>query len=377
MRRKEKDDHRTTMNGKDEESNGIMLGDDNKRMVKMEIGADNDESYSTSAGGLDLRWAVALSILLLAGVAFYYYGSEVINEEIALEASFQCPPIVRHADNVDDASFEEEYIQAQKKITANMTDFLENFRNAGFDAWSHTYEEVKEGMLHWKQTYFPPNIKSGQSIYESACGIGLNLYMTLEILEEAGIKDLTVYGNEYIPFSTEKANVVYDLAPPAGSKKGKICVGDSTDLSFVPSNSFDLVYTGYISPLLDPLHFNTGDVDKNFLEYKKTCKAGRIAENWKDKKLTDLAQEKQSNFFGKWVAEMVRIAKPGSAVIIEQVSFPYCEEFWDWGGVNQQWWEPAIEKYGWDVNASSLEFEKDSIFRHRYHTFMRKNPAVL
>jgi hypothetical protein len=43
-----------------------------------------------------------------------------------------------------------------------------------------TYDEVKAGMLHFKQKYFPPNIKSGQSI-ESACGIGLNLYMTLEI----------------------------------------------------------------------------------------------------------------------------------------------------------------------------------------------------
>lgn len=71
---------------------------------------------------------------------------------------------------------------------------------------------------------------------------------------------------------------------------------------------------------------------------------------------------------------MVRIAKPGKAVIVEQVSHPYCDEYRDWGGVAKEWWKPAIEQYGWDVDPASIIMEKDEIFTNRYHVFMRKNP---
>jgi len=67
--------------------------------------------------------------------------------------------------------------------------------------------------------------------------------------------------------------------------------------------------------------------------------------------------------------------QPGKPVIVEQVSMPYCDEMYDWGGVAREWWEPAISRYGWDVDPSTIEMEKDTIFRNRYHVFMRKNPA--
>lgn len=347
-------------------------------MQKMEIGAIGDggafSSRHSKGNGVDLRVVALLSIVGLAGVLLHYYGPS------DTKVVFTCPAMVRDADNFDKESFEEEYILDQKDLISNTTLFLQNFRTQGYDSWGHTYEEVKAGMLSWKSKYYPPNIKSGGSIYESACGIGLNLYMTLEILKEAGIENLVVYGNEYLPFSTEKANVVFDNAAPAGSQKGTICAADSTDLSYVPSNSFDLVFTGYISPILDPLNFNTGDIDKNYNRYKKLCKVWKSGDRnqtdaWKDVKLVELGQEKQEKFYGRWIAEMVRIAKPGAAVIIEQVSYPYCEEFYDWGGVSQEWWKPAIAKYGWDVDPESIDFDKDSIFRHRYHTFLRKNAA--
>ena len=38
----------------------------------------------------------------------------------------------------------------------------------------------------------------GGSIYESACGTAANLLMTLEIIAESGVKDVTVYGSEYV-----------------------------------------------------------------------------------------------------------------------------------------------------------------------------------
>jgi hypothetical protein len=360
-----------------EERNGLVMN--SRQMDKMEIGEAGDEGGFLSGGGsrggcCDLRLAAILSVVsLLLGVILHSFGNR--GDTIL---TFTCPAIVRDADNFDKESFEEEYVTAQKEATKNTTKFLHDFRNQGYDSWGKTYEQVKAGMLKWKQAHYPPNIQSGGSIYESACGIGLNLYMSLEILEEAGITDLVVYGNEYLPFSTEKANVVFDNAAPAGSKKGTICAADSTDLSYVPSNTFDLVFTGYISPILDPLNFNTGSIDKNYHYYKKLCNVWKqdnhdnTTDDWKDIKLVELAQEKQEKFYGKWIAEMIRIAKPGSAVIVEQVSYPYCEEFYDWGGVNQEWWKPAIDKFGWDIEPDSIIFEQDTIYRHRYHTFMRK-----
>jgi len=103
-------------------------------------------------------------------------------------------------------------------------------------------------MYHWKSTRFPKNLKDGDTIYESACGIGLNLIMTLEILQEVkGVNNLIVYGNEYIESSANTSNKLLEaLLPQLNATKGSICPADSTDLGFIPSNSFDLVFTGYI-----------------------------------------------------------------------------------------------------------------------------------
>ncbi len=43
--------------------------------------------------------------------------------------------------------------------------------------------------------------------------------------------------------SANKANTMLDHGH---GRKGMICPGDSTNLDFVPSNAFDLVYAGYI-----------------------------------------------------------------------------------------------------------------------------------
>lgn len=95
---------------------------------------------------------------------------------------------------------------------------------------------------------YPDNVNEGDLIYESACGIGLNLYMTMEIINEIkGLESLVLYGNEYLDPSTVKANAFLDYAAPFSSKKGTICTADSTHLDYVPSNMFDLVFTGYIT----------------------------------------------------------------------------------------------------------------------------------
>jgi hypothetical protein len=181
---------------------------------------------------------------------------------------FQCPANAKLTDNLYDEMQVEYSNQAQNEFSNNMTEFLATFRHKRFDHWSHTYEQQKAAKRAFKTKYYAPYLKSGDSIFESAMGIGLNMYLTLEIINEAqGIQDLAVYGNEYVDASAEKANIIFDQAPPHHAKKGRICQGDSTSLEFVPSNAFDLVFTGYVTPSQDPLGFGflkTG----NFYRYK-------------------------------------------------------------------------------------------------------------
>jgi hypothetical protein len=129
----------------------------------------------------------------------------------------------------------------------SMREYVNSFRSSTtFDDWGRSYNEVKAKEHDWKVKHYIPYMKNASSMFESGCGIGLNLYMTLEILQQAGIEEIVVYGNEYVDASTQKANELFDLIPPAGAKKGQICTGDSADLSYIPVESFDLVYTGYL-----------------------------------------------------------------------------------------------------------------------------------
>jgi hypothetical protein len=158
---------------------------------------------------------------------------------------FSCPATEKRAENYD-PSFEDGYAKVSESITHNMTEYRHEFRDSLFDEWGLTYAEVKQNYYSWKSTQFAPYLNNYSSIYESACGIGLNLYLTLEILHEVkGIEGITVYGNEYVDASTLKANEVYDQIPPHRAQKGTICTADSSDLSYVPANMFDLVFTGY------------------------------------------------------------------------------------------------------------------------------------
>lgn len=122
---------------------------------------------------------------------------------------------------------------------------------------------------------------------------------------------------------------------------------------------------------MDPLHFDIGS-DENYEYYTTLCKAK--PEDWRGTKLNEMAQQAQEDWYGNWVAEMARIAKPGVPVIVEQISQRYCDAFFDWGGVNKQFWHDAATNntYGWNVDPDSIVIEDDTIFRERYHVFMLK-----
>jgi hypothetical protein len=168
-----------------------------------------------------------------------------------LPIEFDCPTRVdKVAANFvgggDENDSTKEYDTLYQQITENITHYLHHFRTENYDEWGYSYEYVKNQSRPFKAKYFLPNLKNNDIIFESACGSGLNLYLTLEILEEFGIENLVVYGNDYLELSATKATVLFEQAPPAESELGIICPSDSTHLDFVPSNAFDLAYTGYI-----------------------------------------------------------------------------------------------------------------------------------
>jgi hypothetical protein len=98
-------------------------------------------------------------------------------------------------------------------------------------------------------------------------------------------------------------------------------------------------------------------------------------EFWAEGTLNRIAQQRQNDWYGTWVGEMARIAKPGVPVIVEHVSHPYCDAAFDWGGVQKQWWHDAATNntYGWNVDPTSLVIEDDTLFKQRYHVFMLKH----
>lgn len=254
---------------------------------------------------------------------------------------------------------------------SSLWDDPSGFRNATkFDGWNKDYATAKDLMTDWKVRMFGDNLRSGDSIYESACGVGLNLLMTLEILaEERGIHNLTVYGNEYIRKSARAAAKILEGESPEGTSLGSICAADSTNLSFVPPDSMDLVYTGYIDPLQDPLDLNGQDSD-NSLSLK-------FCRNRDDEALYEALAHKeqraQEDWFAAWLGEMLRIVKPGGVVIVEEVARPQCKSHGDYGGVEKVWWAEAVLTYGWDVEPRSVQTEASKKDGSRYNVIMRRN----
>ena len=129
------------------------------------------------------------------------------------------------------------------------------------------------------------------------------------------------------------------------------------------------------SPLLDPLNLELGQA-ANYEMLDKLCEdaAASGSGDWKGKKLSQIQQSRQNDWYGVWVREMARIAKPGAPVLIEQVEKPYCYKRSTWGGVDQDFFRDAVANntYGWNIQPDSLEFEEDNIFHDRYHVLMLK-----
>lgn len=286
-------------------------------------------------------------------------------------------------------------------LVFNLSTFTETFRDLEFRDWGKTYAEVKDSLVHWKEDHYLPNLKTGDSVFESGCGIGLGLYLTMEILQEQNknLRDLHLYGSDFGRTPVLAGNVVLDKIllsdeSVGGGKRGLLCAADSTNLNFIPTGTFDLVFSSRIAPLPDPYQFlesggaattlttSSSESPANMtlaelvLEHRREVCA-TLTTDWKSAALQQAALERQYDWYGRWVAEMVRVAKPGAAVIVEQVGDPYCDEHHvdAWGiGVPYSFWNDAVEIYKWDVDPESVEFGVDALYptEHRYHVFLRK-----
>ena len=202
-----------------------------------------DGCYTNRRSRLPLAFIVILAAIVAVKISCRTLPATMPRDLRVVQ--FSCPKQVNKSAN-DIPTENIEYERVTDQIKTNMTEYMQTFRNSTFDSWGRTYEQVKGGMYHWKTAKFATHVENGDFIYESACGIGMNLFMTMEILHEVkGIDSLAVYGNEYVTLSAEVANAV--LGQHGHVKKCTICPGDSANLYFVPSNSFDLVYTGYIT----------------------------------------------------------------------------------------------------------------------------------
>jgi hypothetical protein len=322
--------------------------------------------------------------------------------------------------------YDDRIIQECEEFISNRSDnfdsFAATFRNSSYIPCGNSYTmfgnvsyvDVKNSIRDWKVLYFLSNLKTGDSIYHSGAGIGLNLLLTLEILHEANsehyVTDLHVYGNDHIPMIAQLANLILDsLTAQAGSaKRGVICGADSTSLhTFVPRDSFDLVYASSIPALPDPLELNlfwtNNTWDENQHHMDQLCSLinnnndsnNKKDVDWKAMTLIELAQQRQNNWYALWVSEMIQIAKADTPVIIEYVGQPYCSQLdttttntnaknknsnndnkrlpstFNNIGVPKSFWNEAIVQYKWNINPDTLHIVDDILFPSTYHVFMK------
>ena len=376
----------------DEHSEEAMSFISSDSVVQRETYLDGDYyMYNSFFGFWKLACCMCI-VLLISLLALFLPSMDSFSERwVSLREPAQLP--VKYKCSSEDKGDDNEkdnnsiYKATVDKLSDNLEAFMDDYRNSsrhnddddneGGDYWGdHSYQEVKDGIYAFKFKYFAPYLRDGDTIFECASGNGLNLYMTLEILKEVkGIEHLIVYGAEKDQEQAQISRAVFDQNPPAHARKGIICSDQNmTRMDSIPSDSFNLVFSTGINPDDDPLRFGLGEgvtADQYKTYYAELCEASDS--DWKGTKLNDIARLRQKDWYGEWVAEMSRIAKPGAPIIVERISSsPWCEDYDDFGGIEKAWWTTAAEsnQYRWHVDPTSVEIVEDGLFG-RYNVFMR------
>ena len=308
-----------------------------------------------------LKWISALIVCLFSTIRGAEDGTPPHPARV-----FECPTHIPVAANDRSDYFEwydKDYLRK---------DSLDNFREETYGGRAQTYNDMKEMMYNHKALVFGPELKNGDMIFETACGEGFNLLITLEVLQEEYGINVTASGIDYVPQSIELANKVFDLVLP--QQKGSFCWGDATNLSTIPDNTFDLAYTGAVDVITDPLHL-WPDLESS----DEQCSKSAEFCNEEDPLLYAVAvreQKLQEDWHSAWIKELIRIAKPGALIVVEDVAFSVCsaqdipmDE--GWGGVDPEWWLVAPYLYDWGIYVSSMRGHR-SWYMNRYNVSFRK-----
>jgi hypothetical protein len=411
-------DHADDSYGEEEKMEDKWDDDDDDDEEEEAIGLLSKRSLSqkkqtvmseTQGGGGDYKrnpFAATLSLLLMVVTVVGLIVDILRNkktmrtaEDIAPWPSWACPkPLDASDEDVDVGKYirqGDEYGLRDK----NAAELWEWMQQADVDGWGRDYQEARARIHEFKVQEFAPHFKKKKKnkqedtiihIYESACGVGRNLAITLDIVREVNGGDISnnnttvvvVHGNDYASDSAAAAQTVFGTLEPSGAKLGTICGGvDSTDLSHVPSNSFDIVYTGYVGLLHDPLDYSGTYPDRKTRKvYKELCKNASKDDDYTAAHDAQQQIQKmyqiQEDWYAKWVGEMIRIAKPGSPVMVEEVPVPKCDDYHDNGGVSQEFWlDTTDKKYkSWNqVDPTSIHFMQ----AHRGDTDTRYHVAMM
>jgi len=235
--------------------------------------------------------------------------------------SHLCPCDNRSVESEVPEDHHQGYATSNTQIEGNVEQYLDVYQDVKYDDWGRSYREVRRSMMNWKELVLG-NLESNALIYESACGIGMNLFMTLDVAEGLGLSNITIFGNDIEPTSVSLATQIGQSGRlPASGRLGAICLSNSISLDYIPADTFDLVFTGYITPLSNPLELEY-DESVEFGPYGLYIGLCADKHNNSAVLLKRKAQQRQDKWFSRWVGQMARIAKPGAPIVIEQVSPP-------------------------------------------------------
>jgi len=232
---------------------------------------------------------------------------------------------------------------------------LHNYRNLRLWYEAEHADSVNPGDIgHWEVDYEQyvdfveevagaMELRPGDAVYESAVGPGWLLRGLREVLPVNTSSTLRLVGNDIMPMAIESAirELESSIAP-----KPVLCLGDSANLSWVPSAAFDAVLCGY-------------------LENKAVGAEG-------------------GNWAGNWVCQMAWCAKPGALIFIGNNHMPSSSSALDPEAnfvPTQRWWIDAAEsdRFGWGVDPASVRFvplrsgQLRKAWGERYSVFMRRD----
>ena len=311
---------------------------------------------------------IIISIICLIFIGFFLCVHVPVSSEFfrirKLPIKFDCPKSVERSRTDHDNNMDIYKIHFEEN-------FLSGYRRKKYGGWDTSYRKMKQILRPWKKHIIETaKLQPGDSIYESAMGRGFNLLITAEVLNELLIDGVFVYGNDYLSDSIRLAKSLWKL--PEISKlptiEGIYCTADSTHLDFIPDNSFDLVFTGYLEPLSDPSHLDpNGSINADI----ENC----LSNNSASIQLSISSQNLQEQWYLSWVMEMVRITKPGKYIAVEMTGYPLCQSNNDWGGVSKAWWKSqahTLGVYSESIYIFDCEEALDLWKVGRYHILMKK-----